>query len=215
MTPTRRTKRSYDSTRRQAQADATRRLVLQAASDAFAERGYSGATVESIAQSAGVSPETIYASFGSKRNLLVALLDLAVGGDEQSIPLLRRPGPQAVLRTSDPVRQLELFAEDISLILQRVSPLFEVVRMAAKTEPEIETLLNRMLAERLRNMQAPAASLRAHGGLRPGLSTARAADTLWTITSPEVFRLLTVDRGWSREKYVAWLTDTLSRLLLP
>lgn len=40
------------------------------------------------------------------------------------------------------------------------------------------------------------------------------AEIVWTITSPQVFRLLIVDRGWSREKYISWLGETLARLLL-
>ena len=35
------------------------------------------------------------------------------------------------------------------------------------------------------------------------------------MTSPELFQLLTVDRGWTTEKYTQWLADTLTMLLLP
>lgn len=213
--PAKKSKRTYDSTRRQAQADETRRQILRSASTAFTERGYTGATIEGIARLAGVSPETIYAAFGSKHNLLARLIEIAVGGDEQATPLLRRPGPQAVLRTSDPRLQIELFASDIAHILARVSPLFEVMRMAAKTEPEIAALLESLLADRLRNMHRFARSLQAHGGLRPRLTSPQAAETLWTITSPETYHLLTTDRGWSHQRYVEWLSDTLARLLLP
>jgi AcrR family transcriptional regulator len=212
--PAKKRKRTYNSTRRQAQADETRRQILQAAEAAFTERGFSGATVEGIAGEAGVSPETVYAGFGSKRNLLAALVDLAVGGDDQPVPLLQRPQAQAALHDPEPVRQVQLFSEHIAQILSRVSLLFEVMRMAAKTEPEIAALLERMLRGRLANMQVLAESLAAHAGLRPNLSVEQAAEILWVTSSPEVYLLLTRDRHWSQQRYVNWLADSLDRLLL-
>ena len=215
MTNPRKTKRPYNSTRRQAQARETRRQIIEAARLLFSEHGYTGATIEAIAREAGVAPETIFAIFGNKRTILAALIDVAVGGDEQPIPLLQRPGPQAVLQEADPVRQLQLFAEDIAGILERVAPVFAIIRVAAKTEPDIADLLKNMLEERLRNMTALVRSLSTHGPLRERLDDKQAAEIVWTITSPEVFSLLTVDRDWSRERYAHWLGDTLARLLLP
>jgi AcrR family transcriptional regulator len=212
MTP--QTKRSYKSTRRQAQALETRRQILEAAQVIFLERGYSGATMAAIAEAAGVAPETVFAVFGNKRTILARLIDLAVGGDEQPILLLERPGPQGVLHETDPVRQLQRFAKDISQILERVAPLFEVMRLAAKTEPEIAELLRNILQERMRNMETFIASLAAHGPLRDGMDNTQASEIVWAITSPELFNLLRCDRGWPRERYVAWLADTLTRLLL-
>jgi AcrR family transcriptional regulator len=208
-------KRPYNSTRRQAQARETRRQIVEAARKLFVEYGYAGATIEAIAQEAGVSPETIFATFGNKRAILAALIDVEVGGDDQPIPLLQRPGPQTVLQEHDPVRQLQLFAADISGILTRVAPVFAIMRAAAKTEPDIAELLKNLLEERLHNMAAFVQSVSAHSSLRAGLDDAQAAEIVWTITSPEVFSLLTVDRGWPRERYAHWLGDTLARLLLP
>jgi AcrR family transcriptional regulator len=215
MAKPRKPKRPYNSTRRQAQARETRRQIVEAARKLFVEYGYAGATIEAIAQEAGVAPETIFATFGNKRAILVALIDVAVGGDDQPIPLLQRPGPQTVLQEPDPVWQLQLFAADISGILTRVAPVFAIMRAAAKTEPDIAELLKNLLEERLHNMAAFVQSVSAHSSLRAGLDDAQAAEIVWTITSPEVFSLLTVDRGWSRERYAHWLGDTLARLLLP
>jgi TetR/AcrR family transcriptional regulator of autoinduction and epiphytic fitness len=215
MSQTQKPKRAYRSTRRREQARQTRRQILEAAGQLFIEKGYSGATIEAIAQQAGVAQETIFAVFGNKRNLLSTLVDVAVGGDERPITLLQRPGPQSVLRQRDPVLQLHMFAKDIANILERVAPIFEVLRMAAKTEADIAELLQNLLAERMRNMEVFVGQLAAHSPLRQGLDVAQAAEIVWAITSPEVFNLFTVDRGWPKEKYVDWLGDTLVRLLLP
>lgn len=208
-------KRTYNSTRRQAQAQETRLQILEAAQKLFLERGYSGASIGAIAEAAGVAPETVFVIFGNKRTILARLIDIAVGGDEQPIPLLERPGPQAVLNEADPIRKLHRFALDISQILERVAPLFEVIRLAAKTEPEIYALLKNILQNRMQNMEAFTASLAAHHPLRDGLDERQAAEVVWAITSPELFNLLRSDRDWSREHYIEWLGDTLVRLLLP
>jgi AcrR family transcriptional regulator len=215
MTRSSKPKRRYNSTRRQAQANETRKQIIDAANKLFALQGYSGATIDSIAQEAGVSPETIYAVFGNKRTILINLIDVSVGGDNLPIPLLQRSGPQAVLQESDPIRVLNLFARDISAILERVAPIFEITRIAAKTEPDIADLLKNMLDQRMRNLGVVARHLSDLGSLREGLDEAQATETIWVITSPEVFSLLLGDRGWTKEHYIHWLSDTLIRLLLP
>ena len=215
MTRPKKTKRPYDSTRRQAQARETRKQVIEAARRLFVEHGYAGATIEAIAREAGVAPETIFATFGNKRTILADLIDVAVGGDERPIPLLQRPGPQTVLQEIDPVRLLQLFSADISGILERVAPVFAIMRVAAKTEPDIAELLKNRLEQRLRNLTAVAQRLAAQNALREDLTVEQTAEIIWTISSPEVYNLLTVDRGWSRERYAHWLGDTLARLLLP
>jgi TetR/AcrR family transcriptional regulator, regulator of autoinduction and epiphytic fitness len=208
-------KRKYDSSHRQAQARQTRAQILAAARRLFDRRGYAGATIEAIAGEAEVAPETVFAVLGSKRALLAALIADSVGGDDRPIPLLSRPGPHAVLGEADPRTQVRLFAEDISQILARVAPLFAVMRAAAKTEPEIAVLLRNVLDERLRGMAAFVRSLASHGPLRPGLNVSRAAELVWTLTSPELYSLLTVDRGWPIGQYVEWLSEILVRELLP
>jgi AcrR family transcriptional regulator len=215
MAQSRKPKRQYNSTRRQAQARENRRQVIEAARRLFAEYGYAGATIDAIAREAGVAPETIFATFGNKKAILVALIEVAVGGDDQPIPLLQRTGPQTVLQEPDPDRLLQLFAADISVILERVAPVFAIMRVAAKTEPDIAELLKKLLEERLRNLATVAQRLSAQKALREDLDVEQAAEIIWTITSPEVFSLLTVDRGWPRERYAFWLGDTLVRLLLP
>ena len=208
-------KRKYDSSRRKEQARQTRLQITEAAYRLFVERGYAGATIEAIAQEAGVAQETVYAIFGSKRKILAFLLDISVGGDDQPVRILDRPGPQAVLHDTNQHHQLVLFSQDISEILTRAAPVFEIIRSAAKLEPEIAELVQNMLEERLQNMTRFVHSVAANGSLRDGLDEAQAGEIVWAITSPELFQLLTVDRGWTKEKYAQWLSDALIRLLLP
>src|ERR1700712_5430438 len=60
----------------------TRRRVLAAASAEFAERGFTGATVARIAGRADVAVPTLYSAWGSKRELLRAVMATAVTKQE-------------------------------------------------------------------------------------------------------------------------------------
>jgi AcrR family transcriptional regulator len=208
-------KRKYDSSRRKAQARQTRLQITEAAHRLFVERGYAGATIEAIAQEAGVAQETVYSIFGSKRKILAFLLDISVGGDDQPTRILDRPEPQAVLHDTDQKRQLAMFAKGITEIMSRAAPVFEIMRGAAKLEPEIAELIQHMFEERLQNMTRFVGSVAANGPLRDRLDEAEAGEVVWAMTSPELFQLLTVDRGWTKEKYAQWLADALIRQLLP
>jgi AcrR family transcriptional regulator len=208
-------KRKYDSTRRRLQSRQTRLQIAEAARKLFLERGYAGATIHEIARQAGVAQETVYAIFGSKRKILSFVLDISVGGDDQPVRLLDRPEPQAVLHSTNQRKQLALFSQDISGILMRAAPVMEILRSASRTEPELAKLLHKRLQGRLNNMAEFVQGVTANGPLRDGLAEERAAEIVWAVTSPELFQLLTVDRGWSTGQYQAWLEDTLLRLLLP
>ncbi len=162
-----------------------------------------------------MATETVYAAFGSKRAILSRLFELSLVGDDLPIPLLERRGPQEVMDETDQHRQIELFADDIYNIMSRVAPLFEVMRVAAKTETEIAEMLENILNARVQGMMAFVQALIKNGPLRPVLTAEKAAETVWALTSAEVFTLLKTNRGWSEENHKLWLADSLTRLLLP
>jgi len=207
-------KRSYDSSRRKSLARQTRQQIIEAARKLFTERGYSGATLEAIAQEAGVAVETIYATFGNKREILSSLIGVSLVGDDDPTPLLQRQGPLNALQEKDQHRQIQHFSSDMTEIMGRVAPLFEVMRSAAKTEPDIAIMLHKILSERVDGMKVFIRALMSNGPLRDGLSLENAAETTWAMSSAEVYSLLVVDRGWSVEKYSQWLANSLSALLL-
>ncbi|HEX7974994.1 MAG TPA: hypothetical protein VF498_11335, partial [Anaerolineales bacterium] len=107
------------------------------------------------------------------------------------------------------------FSTDIYEIMERMCPVFSLLRTTAKNDPEIAALQQKLLEERLGGMTFMVEHLARAGPLRLGVSPSQAAETVWVISSAEVFQLLTVDRGWDKKRYVAWLSDSLARLLLP
>jgi AcrR family transcriptional regulator len=209
-------KREYDSSRRQAQAGETRRHILEAARKLFMERGYAGATAEAIAAEAGVSAQTIYAIFKNKKRMLVSLMNVSpTTGVEDPTPMPERANVQAVAQERDRHRQLEMFAQVVAANLDQAAVVSEIMSDAAKTEPDFNRILQKLNKQRLEHMTLAVQQFAANGPFREEMDEVQARDTVWMLTSPEVFLLLTQDRGWSKEKYAQWLTDMLTRALLP
>jgi AcrR family transcriptional regulator len=209
-------KRTYDSSRRQAQANETRHHILEAARKLFIERGYAGATAEAIAAEAGVSAQTIYAIFKNKKRILVSLMNISpTTGVEDHTPMAERANVQAVAQERDQRRQLQMFAEVVASNLDQVAAVFEVMTEAAKIEPDFERIIQKLNKQRLEHMTSAVQDIAANGAFRDDMDEEYARDTVWMLTSGEVFLLLTQDRGWSKEKYAEWLADMLIRALLP
>jgi AcrR family transcriptional regulator len=207
-------RRSYDSPRRREQARATRGAVLAAARDLFIERGFVTTTIQAIADRAEVSPETVYATFGNKRSLLSSVIDVSITGDDEPVPHLDRAWVQEMRDEPDPRRRLRILARNGRTILERITPIYEVLRGAAAADPEIAALWELYKSQRFAGQRELVRVVSAGGSLRKGLSADAAADTLFTIGSPETYRLLTVDRGWTPDRFERWYARTLARLLL-
>lgn len=60
----------------------TRRAILAAARESFAERGYDGATIRQIATGAGVDPALVHHYFGNKEQLFAATINFPVDPGE-------------------------------------------------------------------------------------------------------------------------------------
>jgi hypothetical protein len=59
------------------------------------------------------------------------------------------------------------------------------------------------------------AALSARGALDPELEIAEAVDITYAALSPDVHRILTVECGWTAERYEQWLVRSLRALLRP
>src|SRR3954454_9309110 len=101
-------RRAYNSPRREQQAAATRRAILESAQQLFERQGYAATTMDAIAADAAVSLKTVYLAFETKARLLRAVWDLALKGDESDAPIAARSWYMAVLEEKDPQRKLRL-----------------------------------------------------------------------------------------------------------
>jgi AcrR family transcriptional regulator len=206
-------KRKYESPRRREQAAATRSAILEAAEQLFVEQGYVSTSVGEIAARAGVALKTVYAVFGTKSEVLRALWNLRMRGDEEPVPIYERPWFRAIVDEPDPKRRLELVARNARIVRERTGLLFEVVRLAAPADEQIAALWERMQREFYEiAMSAVVETLAKDKALANDRKTA--TDVLWTLNHPDVYLLLVRDRGWSPRAYERWLARVLCEQLL-
>jgi AcrR family transcriptional regulator len=208
-------RRRYDNSRRQAQARATRADIVAAARRLFTGHGYPATTIEAIGEAASTPLATVYRLFGSKRGILAAVLDVSFGGDDEPIAFQDRPAVRAALAEPDPRRLLHAFARICRELLDRSAPIQHVLRSAASVDPEAADLLAITTRQRLAGQSRVARALAERHALAGGLDEAAAADIIYTLMSPEVHRILTVERKWSPDRYEHWLASALCALLLP
>jgi AcrR family transcriptional regulator len=207
-------KRPYESPRRQAQAEATRRDILAAAQRLFEAKGYPATTMAEIAKEGGVALKTVYLAFQTKSGLLRALWNLLLRGDETDQPVAERKWYRAVLDEQDPETQLRLNANNSATGKQRISAILEVIRTAAAVDHDVAVLWQRIQTDYHANQRAIVQQLHERGHLKPELDVPAASDILWTINHPNVWQLLVVSRGWTRDHYECWIGDLACAQLL-
>jgi AcrR family transcriptional regulator len=207
-------RRRYNSPLRAEQASETRRRVLAAARELFLADGYGKTTVAAIAAAAGVSPDTIYVSLGGKRGLLEAVLARAREDPDDPAQRDQQRRREEIATLTDPHERLRRLIGLSCETLARTTPVHAVIRGAADGHPFAAELLADLLSVRL---ETQSRNLRTYLGssLRDGLPPDEAAERYSALLSPELHHLLTVDRGWSQDRYEAWVAELLVRDLLP
>jgi AcrR family transcriptional regulator len=207
-------KRAYHSPRRQEQARATRRAILEAARRRFERDGYVVTTMDAIAVEAGVASKTVYSAFTTKAGLLRALWDLLLKGDTDDAPVAQREAYVAVLAESDDRRRLLLNARNGRVVKERVGAMFGVIRDAAVVDADCAALWELIQTDFHANQGVIVAAIDASGGLREDLDVARATDLLWTLNHPDVWHLLVARCGWTPARFEEWLAESSCRQLL-
>jgi AcrR family transcriptional regulator len=189
-------------------AQQTRGDILRAARRLFAERGYFATSINDIADEAGVAIQTIYARLGSKRGMLLALIDLI---DEEAGV---RPLAEAVMSATTPLAALRAGVRLTRRFQERCGDLIEALTTAAGAEPE----LTDAVAEGQRRHREGARMIIDHieglEGLRRDLPPERAQALLALSTSHEAWRELIHGYAFDWDAAEDWLVDALSRVLL-
>lgn len=200
--------------RRQHRARQTRRRILGAAHELFVRQGYATTTVQEIAEQADVAWQTVYSVFGTKAAILSAVFDVAIAGDDEPVPVADRGFVHAIGQAADPGEKARIFARHIREAGERTAGVLSVIESAAATDPEIAGLWRKLQDQRLHGMTMAANSFQDQQVLRPGLSSARAADILWWYTGPWAYRSFVTERGWTLDEYETWLAGTLQAQLM-
>lgn len=205
-------RRSYNNSRRRADAEMRQRRIVDAATRLFVDQGFAATSIDQIAAAADVSPQTVYATYGSKAAVLSRAIDVAVVGDYGPEPLADRAPVLADTSSGQPRTYFAATAHFVRVLHERVAPLMRVMEQAAATDPGLEDLRRRLIREIRADTGLWITQL--DSALRPGLTNAHAADVMVTVQSPYVYSALTADLGWSSAQYEQWLADAMPRLLL-
>jgi hypothetical protein len=119
------------------------------------------------------------------------------------------------LTEPDPGAQFDAFAHICCDLLDRSAPIQHVLASAATVDAEAADLLEIIRRQRLVGQSRIVRVLANRDALADGLAEPEAADIVYTLMSPELHRILTVERGWSADRYEQWLAAALRALLLP
>ncbi|WP_280403472.1 TetR/AcrR family transcriptional regulator [Nocardia brasiliensis] len=199
-------RRRYDSLRRIAQAQQTSAEIARAARALFLANGWAATTVRDVASEAGVSVPTVYAAYGNKTGLTMALADAA----DLSADL---PHLLTELEAADPAGQLTAMTAYDRRLFERTGDVIILLRDAGRTEPE--------LAQAYRDARGRADDAHRQvlgswppGTLHPTLDLATALDIYAALCNIDVYTELTAERGWPPERVEKWWAATLIRELL-
>jgi AcrR family transcriptional regulator len=210
----RRDSRRYHSPRRAEQAAQTRHAVLAAARELFVSNGYAATTVAEIAREARVAVDTVYATVGRKPALLREVLESAISGTDAALPAEQRDYVVRVQAATTARDKIAAYVTGLVAAQSRLAPVFLALRDAAGADTGSAALWKEISDRRAQNMRRFAADLRGTGELRADLTDDDVADIVWSMNGTEYWVLLVGNRGWSAERFAAYLIDAWSRLLL-
>lgn len=194
-------RRPYDASGRRAAAERRRLHVAEVAARLFAERGWNGTTLALVAAESEVSVELVTKTFGSKAGLFMAAFGSAGFG--------RRGGLReafAELRLDDEPDvevRLDRFVEMACSIVVPMGPLVSVLAHGAEQDPTLRDLVrgaHLAHAEMCRDLVRLIAS---------GEPPPDAVDEVYLLTRAETYLTLVQHRGWTVERYAAWLRRSL------
>lgn len=197
---------------RRERAAATKRVIVEAATAEFTERGYHSTTVASIARRAGYATQTVYFVFHTKGELLTAAIDAAVLGG--GAPPDKTQWWAEATSIADGPRSVELFVRGTAEILERAALLNQVAAAAMGTDPEVAEVLAHHERLREQGYSAFIGTLKKRGLLLPRTTNEEATDVLLTLAGPSVYLDLVHARGWGADRYMKWTCRTLSELLV-
>ncbi|GHG55645.1 TetR family transcriptional regulator [Sinomonas cellulolyticus] len=211
MAPMSRTvkKRPYASPTREAKAAATRARILDAAADLFLRDGYHRSSTAAIARAAHTSEASVFAAFGSKAELLVAVVTSRVV-QHPDFPLGQSPTWKAFAGRPDAEPAVQEFARVVRRAHERSWRLLAVAAAAGHDDP---TVASAVAGGAMRRHADCAWLVREAFGV-PASEALEATDAVWTLISVENYRHLVVERGWAPQRYESWLAAML-RAALP
>jgi AcrR family transcriptional regulator len=208
--------RTYDNTRREEQAAATRRRIIATADKMLLEGSYASMTINALAEAARVSVQTVYNAIGGKAAVVKAVYDVRLAGDDQAIPMSERPEFLRIAQAPSFAEGLARYAALSRLIYERVGALLGVLLAhGAGNDVVLAELVATTEQERRIGNGHAVDALIERFGLPAGLEREAVVDVVWALTAPEVAERLVVRCRWPLADYERWLATALATALVP
>ena len=140
-----------------------RRLgILAAARDLFTEGGYAATSVQAVADRAGVSLDTVYASGRPQAAAAARRPRHGAGRGPAPVPAEQRDYVRAVRAAPTAEAMIRTYAAAMARVLPHTVPIMRALREAGVTEPDCAAQADALSERRAANMRLFVADLRRH-----------------------------------------------------
>lgn len=197
---------------RSTRAARTEQRIVEAARELFVERGYRGTTLSDVAASAEVSDRTIYVRFATKAELLKRVVDVAVVGDTEAVPLAERHWVTTVMTAPTLAERLEADAAGSAELMARIAPVLAVAIQAEGEEPLIAEAFQAARVETHRQVRAFWEKLAADGLMSSDADLEWVIATSGLLANAETYLHMTRTLRWTQHEYERWRHRTWSHL---
>ena len=164
--------------------------------------------MSAIAAAAGVAVQTIYASCGSKRELVLALVDTI--DEEADVATIAA----RLAESTEPEEIISLGVRLTRQLNERCGDIISALLSAAPVEPDAAAAAEEGKRRHRDGTDRTAHRLHGLGALRDGLSADDAAALLATLTWRPVYAQLTQEHSWTYDDCEQWITSVLISSLL-
>ncbi|MGG7567200.1 TetR/AcrR family transcriptional regulator [Rhodovulum sp. DZ06] len=185
----------------------TQARILAAALALLEEAPTKPPSMSAIARRAGVSRQALYLHFETRAQLLVEAarrLDEIKGSDARLAPSRA---------ATDGRRRLREFIAAWGGFIPEIHGVARAFLAMRAEDPDAAAAWEDRMAALRHGCAAAVAALKADGALAEGLAEEAATDLLWALLSVGNWEMLTTERGWSQEAYVAGMQRAAEAML--
>jgi AcrR family transcriptional regulator len=175
----------------------TRELILAATAKLMQENRGTGAKMQDIAKTAGISRQALYLHFESRAELLIGAtryLDDQLGADQKYA---------AVKKSVGGVERLDALIEFWGKYVPGIYGIAKALIASKETDQAAKAAWDDRMEAVMNLCRDVVKLLKDEGNLSDDWSAKDATQFLWTLLSIPNWEQLTIDCGWSVNKYVS------------
>jgi len=186
----------------------TRKKILQVAAKLLVENKGSGVRMSDIAKAASLSRQAIYLHFTTRAELLEATTKYL----DEIFQIDKRLAPSRAAKTG--VERLERYIDAWGNYIPEIYGVAHALMSVKDTDDAAAAAWNERMYAMRDGCRAAVEALANDGKLNPALAQDDAIDLLWTLLSVRNWENLTLECGWSHQKYIDTITLGAKRILV-